>query len=372
MITMDYKTKFALLLNAARAPLEAFTKLCEDYGPDALDGGGEKLWRELGLRPSTQARLDELLRQRDWPERELERAEKAGARCLTVEDAEYPQQLKHLAQPPIGLYVKGGANLSAPSVAVVGTRRCSSYGKSVAEGVGRALARAGFPVISGGARGIDAAGHRGCLSEGGVTVAVFGTGIDQVYPMEHRDLFRQITERGALVSEYPLGASGEPWRFPERNRIIVGLANRIVVVESPDDGGARITSRLALDIGREVWCVPGRITETVCRGTNHLIRDGAQPLVDIEEFIQCISGHYGQLTLDLDPQEEVTTKRAAPELTTDEKVVLALLQRQGSRTMDDLLSESGLSFPALQACLLTLSANGLAISSGPGRFSASA
>lgn len=368
---MNNKIRAALLMNAAHASLETFTKLCESYGPDALDSGGEKLWQELGLRPSTQAKLVELLRQRDWPERELERVEKFGARFLTAEDADYPPRLKDLAHPPIGLYVKGPANLSAQSVAVVGTRRCSSYGKSVAEGLGRALARAGFPVISGGARGIDASGHRGCISEGGVTVAIFGTGIDRVYPMEHRDLFNKIVERGALVSEYPFGVSGDPWRFPERNRIIVGIANRTVVVESPDDGGAMITARLALDIGREVWCVPGRITEMVCHGTNHLIRDGAQPLVDVEEFIQCISGHYGQLTLDLDPQEGPSPKRAIPELSTDEKVVLSLLQRQGSRTMDDLLVESGLSFPVLQTCLLTLSANGLAISSGPGRFSAS-
>ncbi|MCR4818563.1 MAG: DNA-processing protein DprA [Fretibacterium sp.] len=369
---MNSKLRAALLLNAALAPLEAFQKLCQDYGPEALDGGGEKLWKELGLRPSKQARLDELLHQRDWPERELERAEKFGARFLSVDDAEYPQRLKDIAQPPIGLYVKGPADLSALSVAVVGTRRCSSYGKSVAEGVGRALARAGFPLISGGARGIDAAGHRGCLSEGGVTVAIFGTGIDRTYPMEHRDLFQKIAECGALVSEYPFGVSGEPWRFPERNRIIIGLAARTVVVESPDDGGAMITARLALDTGREVWCVPGRITENVCHGTNNLIRDGAQPLVDIKDFIQCISGHYGQLTLDLDSQEEDLPKRAAPELSTDEKIVLALLQRQGSRTMDDLLAESGLSFTVLQTCLLTLSANGLVISSGPGRFSASA
>ena len=255
---MEPKLRAALLMNAAHAPLEAFIKLCEDYGPDALDSGGEKLWQELRLRQSTQAKLDDLLRQQDWSERELDRVEKFGAHFLTAEDADYPPRLKDLAHPPIGLYVKGPANLSAQSVAVVGTRRCSSYGKSVAEGVGRALACAGFSVISGGARGIDAAGHRGCISEGGVTVAIFGTGIDRIYPMEHRDLFNKIAERGALVSEYPFGVSGDPWRFPERNRIIIGMAARTVVVESPDDGGAMITARLALDIGREVWCVPGR------------------------------------------------------------------------------------------------------------------
>ncbi|MBR1673231.1 MAG: DNA-processing protein DprA [Fretibacterium sp.] len=371
---MDPKLRAALLLNAARAPLEAFMRLCGDYGPDELEGGGERLWRELGLRPSTQERLAKLLCRGEWPEHELERMERAGARFLMADGVGYPQRLRDLAQPPIGLYVKGPADLSSFSVAVVGTRRCSAYGKSVAEGVGRALARAGLTVVSGGARGIDAAGHQGCLSVGGVTVSIFGTGLDCVYPAEHRELFEQIAERGALVSEFPFGTSGEPWRFPERNRLIVGMSGRTVVVESPEDSGAMITARLALDIGREVWCVPGRITETVCRGTNRLLRDGAQPLIDIEDFIQCVSGHYGQLVLDLEVGEEAAAPRhaPAPELTTDERVLLAVLQRQGGRTMDDLLAESGLDFVTLQTCLMTLSANGLAVSSGPGRFSASA
>ena len=364
---MNVFLRAALTLNAAQAPLEAFRKLCEVYGPEEL-GRGEALWKELGLRPAVQRRLEELLRERDWAGRELERAERFGARFLTVDDVDYPPRLKDLPQPPIGLYVKGRLDVAAPSAAIVGTRHCSPYGRSVAEGLGRALARSGFLVVSGGARGIDASGHRGALEAGGGTTAVFGTGVDCVYPAEHRDLFHRIAETGALISEYPMGASGDPWRFPERNRIIVGMAGRVVVVESPEDGGAMITARLAMDIGREVWCVPGRITETVCRGTNRLLRDGAQALVDVEEFVQCISGHYGQLVLDL----EDAPPRPAPELSVDEKIVLGLLQRQGNRTMDELLAESGLDFATLQTCMLTLSANGLAVASGPGRFSASA
>lgn len=196
---------------------------------------------------------------------------------------------------------------------------------------------------------------------------MLGTAVNRVYPSEHRELFRRIAERGALVSEYPMDTGGDPWRFPERNRLIVGMAGRVVVVESPEDGGAMITARLALDIGREVWCVPGRITETVARGSNRLLRDGAEPLVDVEEFIHSISGRYGQLMLDLGaPPED------PPELSTDEKVVLALLQRQGGRTADDLMAESGLDLAALQGCLMALSAAGLAVPAGPGRYSAGA
>lgn len=364
---MDATLRAALLLNAARAPLDAFRSLCDGHGPDALDRG-EEIWRKIGLRPSAQRALEELLRQRAWPEDELARVDRFGARFLTVDDLDYPPRLKDLPQPPIGLYVKGELDIASHAVAIVGTRRCSPYGKAVAEGLGRALARAGSVVVSGGARGIDAAGHRGCLAEDGTTIAVLGTSVDRVYPVEHRDLFHQIVERGALISEYPMGTGGDPWRFPERNRIIVGMARRTVVVESPVDGGAMISARLAMDLGREVWCVPGRITETVCRGTNQLLRDGAQPLIDVDDFIQCVTGRYGQLVLDLETTPEA---RVAPALSTDEKVVLGLLQRQGSRTMDELLSESGLDFATLQTCLVSLSASGLILPSGPGRFSAS-
>ena len=361
---MDPTLRTALLMNAAHAPLRAFEKLCAEYAPE--DVVREELWQKLGLTPKTQSSLARLLLERDWPEREQERADRFGARFLVAGGPDYPARLLDLPQPPLGLYVRGRSDMTQPSAAVVGTRRCSAYGKSVAESLGRELARAGFMVVSGGARGVDAAGHRGCLAEGGLTAAVLGTGIDRVYPAEHRDLFARIAEQGVLISEYPMGANGEAWHFPERNRIIVGMAGRTVVVESPEDGGAMISARLALDLGREVWGVPGRITEDVCRGVNRLLRDGAEPLVDVGEFIHCISGRYGQLVLDLEE-----TPRPQPALSTDEKVVLALLQRQGGRTMDELLAESGLDFVTLQTCMMTLSANGLAIVSGPGRFSAS-
>lgn len=359
----------ALLLGAARAPLSAFEALRDRYGPDALETGGEALLGRLELRPAVRARLEELLRDRDWADRELERTEAAGARFLTIDDEGYPPRLKDLPQPPIGLYVRGTFDFApTPSVAVVGTRKCSPYAKSVGEALGRALARSGYLVVSGGARGVDAAGHIGCLAENGRTVAILGTAVNRVYPSEHRDLFARIAERGALVSEYPMDTGGDPWRFPERNRIIVGMAGRVVVVESPEDGGAMITARLALDIGREVWCVPGRITETVSKGTNRLLRDGAEPLIDVEEFVQNISGRYGQLMLDLGE----SVPNAAPELSTDEKIVLALLQRQGGRTTDELMAESGLDLATLQGCLMTLSAAGLAVPAGPGRYSAGA
>jgi DNA processing protein len=145
----------------------------------------------------------------------------------------------------------------------------------------------------------------------------------------------------------------------------VGLCNRIVVAESSEDGGAMITARLALDVGREIWCVPGRITEEACKGTNLLIRDGANPLIDIDDFIEKISGKYGQMLLDFSGDTPVLS------LSENEKLVLNLLQRKGGRTLDDLMAESGLSFVEMQTCLATLSASSFIYASGPGRYSAS-
>ncbi len=362
---MDDSLRALLLLNACQAPLSAWETLKQSGVPRALWTDGESLWRKLAIRPSSCGRLTELLGERDWPEREMERVDRFGARFITIDDPEYPVRLKDLASPPLGIYVKGDPETPKPSVAIVGTRRCSHYGRTVAEALGRAIAGIGYRVISGGAKGIDGMGHRGCLAAGGTTAAVLGTSVDRVYPAEHRELFHEIAGQGALISEYPMDTGGDPWRFPERNRIIVGLCNRLVVVESPEGGGSMITARLALDIGREIWCVPGHITEDVAKGTNTLLRDGANPLIDIDDFIGRITGEYGQLLLDFSEPAP-----PAPPLTDAEKSILALLQRRGARTLDDLMEESSLGFVEIQIALTTLCASGVAYASGPGRYSA--
>ena len=365
---MNEFIKAKLLLNACKAPLSAWETLRGSDAPEALWTEGEELWRKLGLRASSCIRLAELIAERNWAERELDRTESSGARFVTIDDADYPIRLKDLNSPPIGIYVKGEMDVLKPCLAIVGTRRCSRYGSTVAEALGRTAVRAGYRVVSGGAKGIDAAGHRGCLAEGGATTAVLGTAVDRVYPAEHHQLFQEILEKGALVSEYPMGTGGDPWRFPERNRIIVGLSKYVVVVESPEDGGSMITARLALDIGREIWCVPGRITEAISKGTNSLIRDGAHPLIDIDDFIGKISGRYGQLLLEFG--DDAPPLRLSENLSGSEKLVLGLLQRKGNRMLDDIMEESGLGFVEAQSCLATLCAASLVYQSGPGRYSA--
>ena len=208
---MNSIIKAGLLLNTIKAPYEIFMTLCEKYEPeDLFRGEREKLWEQLEMSKNVQARLAAILAKDGWAEGELERVEDLGARFITAKDSDYPEKLRELPKPPVGIYIRGNPDiLSKPSVAIVGTRKSSTYGRDSAYELAGALAQANIIVVSGGARGIDASAHRGCLDSNGRTVAVFGTGIGRTYPAEHKELFAKILERGALISEYPVNSGGE-------------------------------------------------------------------------------------------------------------------------------------------------------------------
>lgn len=332
--------------------------------PEELISGGETLWRQLGMSERSMAVLARNASS-GWADRELELCSRSGVRIITCRDGIYPKMLRDLPDAPLLLYVRGeifspGSN----AVAVVGTRRCSSYGIGVARDIGRRAASDGIVVVSGGAKGIDAAAHGGCLEGGGRTIAVFGNGIDVVYPAEHRDMFDRIAERGALCTEYPFGAKGEAWRFPRRNRIVVGLSSRIVVVEAPHKSGAMITARLAADAGREVWSVPGRINDDRCAGSNRLILDGAMPMIDLG----AIFGEGAEQRLLFDDAVGTPAPRAEPKLSDSEKVLVALLSESGDRTIDNLADEAKMSAAEVFKMMSVLSLRGVVYASGPGRF----
>lgn len=203
--------------------------------------------------------------------------------------APYPPLLRAIPDPPPVLWLRGETPpelLARPSVAIVGARACSSYGRSVARTLGRELAAAGLVVVSGMARGIDSEAHRGALDAGGVTVAVLGCGIDRDYPAANRDLARRIVEKGLIVSEYEAGVEPAPWRFPARNRIIAGLCSATVVIEARERSGALITADFALEDGREVMVVPGEITSAVSAGSNALLRLGATPVTAAADVLE--------------------------------------------------------------------------------------
>ncbi|MGI9610960.1 MAG: DNA-processing protein DprA [Acidimicrobiia bacterium] len=211
----------------------------------------------------------------------------AESHRLGPDRANYPVGLLDLEDPP-SLFVVG--NLRQESgVAVVGTRRCTRYGLDLAQRFGSVLAKCGWSTVSGLARGIDAAAHQGALESGGHAVAVLGCGIDVVYPKENERLFDRVSQTGALLSEYPPGTPPDRWRFPARNRIIAAISSAVVVVEAAEKGGALITARLAAEIGRPVFVVPGDIDRKASVGCNRLIRDGAFPVLGPDDLVEELS-----------------------------------------------------------------------------------
>jgi DNA processing protein len=229
--------------------------------------------------------------------RELQEAERLGARAITLDDPDYPAALRQLSLPPPVLYVRG-ALPSGPAVAMVGARRADAYGKEVADLFARTLAAAGVTVVSGFARGIDAAAHRGALAvEGGRTVAVLGCGLGIDYPSGHQRLGDEIASgdgaRGAVVTEFPCGLSPRAWHFPVRNRVIAALAAGTLVVQAAPRSGSLLTARHALDLGREVWAVPGRVFDERSQGPHLLIRDGACLVQHPREILDALGSCFG-------------------------------------------------------------------------------
>jgi len=221
--------------------------------------------------------------------REEERMAKSGASFITPREPAYPKLLKEINDPPIGLYRKGQYTFEQPCIAIVGSRRTTLYGQGVAKKFGAELARLGFCVVSGLARGIDTAAHEGALAVGGKTAAVLGCGIDCIYPSENESLATAIAESGAVVSEFPPGTGPEPFNFPRRNRIISGLSAGVLVVEGGEKSGGLITASYALQQGRDVFAVPGPVNSPLSRGTFNLLREGAIPARSGHEIADALS-----------------------------------------------------------------------------------
>ncbi len=304
----------------------------------------------VGLGPQT---LEALLSNREKidPKSELGRVVDLGFSILTWEDDTYPARLREIAQPPPVLYVWGQPEASDRlAVAVVGTRRPTSYGQAVAREVAAGLAANGLAVISGLARGIDALAHKAALEAGGRTIAVLGSGLDQVYPPEHRLLAEQVAASGVVYSDYPIGTRPEGTNFPPRNRIISGLAMVVVIVEAGQTSGAMITADFAADQGRDVFAVPGNITSKASGGTNRLIANGARPMLAVEDILEA-------LNLDALARGEAV-ERALPEDPTERRVWDAL--SADPIHVDDLGARCGLTPASVMSCLAMLELKGRA------------
>ncbi len=215
---------------------------------------------------------------------------KSGVQVLTWDDQDYPEQLRLITQSPFVLYIKGRLKQEdAWAVAIVGTRRFTEYGRQIAEEISRVLAEHGISVVSGLARGIDGIVHRSVLETGGRTLAVLGSGLDQIYPPEHKKMAEQISQQGALISDYPLGTPPDGSNFPPRNRIISGLSKAIIIIEAGSKSGALITANYAAEQGKDVLAVPGKTTAPMSKGTNLLIKQGAHPLLEPQDILDLLN-----------------------------------------------------------------------------------
>jgi DNA processing protein len=291
----------------------------------------------------------------------LRATDAAGGRFVVPVDAEYPAAMLELDDPPVALFLRGGSlDADGLRVAIVGARRCSSLGAEIARDLGRRLGGAGVCVVSGAAYGIDAASHRGALDAGGRTIAVLGSGIDMGYPRSSVDLITRIAELGSVVSEYAPGVPAEPHRFPARNRLVVALASALVVVEGAGSSGSRISVDHALDLGREVFAVPGPVTSPLSEVPLALIRDGATMIRGADDLLHDLGVAVSA------PATDTATPHPPPiELPEHERRVWAALVEP---SLPDVVARSArLSIPDAVAALIRLELRGLVRSSG-GRY----
>ncbi len=324
-----------------RAPMRELLK---------IEGLGEKVAGEIQKGP-----LEKVVG------RELSLLKEIGGKIITFKDEDYPKRLKDIYDPPALLYVRGELRREDElAIAIVGSRKTSPYGRWITEKIGQDLAHHGITVISGMARGIDSVAHQGALQGGGRTMAVLGCGVDVIYPSENRNLFYQIIEQGAILSEFPIGSPPEGGHFPRRNRIISGLSMGVVIVQAGSESGSLITASYALEQGREVFAVPGNVGAEGSRGTNQLIKEGAKLVESTEDILEEILPQWRR-------EKETTPKVEAPVLhLPKEEEVLYRLLGETPLHIDAIIRESQLDPGKVSSLLLNLELKGL-ISQWPGK-----
>ena len=283
----------------------------------------------------------------------LDWASQPGNRILTLADPEYPQSLLQSSDPPCLLYIKGRVELlNRPALALVGSRNATPQGLQDAESFAQALAQRGITVISGMALGIDGAAHRGALKGEGSTVAIIGTGADRIYPSRHKDLALELVRHGAIVSEFPLGTPAVAHNFPRRNRIIAGLARGCLVVEAALESGSLITARLAGELGRDVFAMPGSIHSPLAKGCHRLIKQGAKLVETAQDILEEIGYPLPEGPMNTGISTAMPPE-AAPMLDPDQRTVLDALGHDPAN-LDQLLQRTSLTADALCAILVAL------------------
>jgi DNA processing protein len=355
----DVLRKSLRLLLADGVGTKTFAALVRAFGSvEAAAEAGPGRWRMVkGVGPKTVAALCDV--SEATIDEELAEAQRLGVRILTLDCEDYPQALKETADPPPLLYVRGRIESEdALSVGVVGSRRATHYGLEQAGRFGGLLGRAGLTVISGGARGIDTAAHRGALTAGGRTLAVMGCGLSHTYPPENEELFAQILDAGgALLSELPMRTAVLAGNFPNRNRIISGLSLGTLVIEAGLPSGALITARTAAEQGREVFAVPGRVDSPVSAGTHQLLRDGATLAADLDDILNAL----GDVGTALSDEPKVAQQAVVPaSLDATEQAIFNALGTE-TLAMDDIARKTKLPTPKIVAAMTMLTLKGVVV-----------
>lgn len=357
----DLADWIALNLVRGIGPRTANQLLSRFGSPAGVFAASRLALQKEGLKPDTLQELkDSAILEK--ANAEIERLEKLNAQVITLEDDEYPDLLREIHDPPIALYVRGDLQkaMERPALAVVGSRRCSTYGVNVAESLSRDLASHGLTIVSGLARGIDAGAHRGTLEAGGQTIAVVGTGLETTYPKEHRKLEEQIIANGAVISEFPLGTPPLPQNFPYRNRILSGLCFGVLIVEASEHSGSLITARLAYEQGREVFAVPGNITSQTSFGPNFLIKDGAKLVQIWRDVVDELPREAKEKLFGIErPVAPNASSNVQPifeavALSDDERKILDILSTDVPAHVDQLLISSEMNSSDLMNALLGL------------------
>ncbi len=307
----------------------------------------------------------------DWDKvnQNFELLNKNKITVITYQDDDYPEKLKNIYDLPPFLYVRGSLMKDDINIAIVGSRRATTYGKYTTERISRELAQKGVTVVSGMARGIDSAAHRGALAARGRTIAVLGSGLDVIYPPENKILFAEIIENGAVISEFPMGTPPIAANFPSRNRIISGMSYGVLVVEAGEKSGSLITARLALEQGREVFAVPGSVETPASRGTNRLIKEGAKLIENAEDILEEIIPQLEKtkvLSETLSSENESKLPAKEIELTVKEKIVADFIFDKRIH-VDDIIAATNLSPADVLSTLMSLELKNL-VTQHPGKY----
>ena len=361
METCNYVGWIALALTPGLGPRLAGKLLREFGSPDAIFEASLTSLEAQHL-PAAVAQAIHSRQPLSAAAKEIAQAEQLGCKMLTWDEPEYPRLLREIYDPPPLLYVRGNIELlSRHSISIVGARRPTPYGNQMAERLGRDLAARGLVIVSGLARGIDACAHHGALSTpAGTTIAVLGCGIDVVYPKENKKLFEEIEKRGAIVSEFAMGSFPGAQNFPIRNRVIAGMSLGVVCVEGAQYSGSLITSRLGMEFGREVFAVPGNVTQPMSFGPNQLIKQGAKLVTGWEDVVEELPTPVRAELLPVEtPSSQERAALVQESLGPAERVLYDLLSVDAARPVDDLVEISGLTSSEVLATLFDLELKGV-------------